>query len=83
MLVRPVAHIRPEHVLEFTKEDFREGGHRPSLSVVITKMFLSSSCITAQELKSLFEKVPQRETSKFWEAVRYYLYAWSSAPAAE
>lgn len=44
-----------------SKEDFLGKVDRLSLCVVITKMFLSSSCITAQELKSLFEKKSLKE----------------------
>lgn len=47
--------------LRFQGRLFREGGHRLSFCVVITEMFLSSSCITAQELKSLFEKKSLKE----------------------
>lgn len=63
--VRLFAHIRPEYApdtpsLRFQGRLAREGRQAVSLCV-ITKMFLSSSCITAQELKSLFEKKSLKE----------------------
>lgn len=63
--MRLFAHIRPEYVpvnslFKVPGILFREGGQAVCLCV-ITKVFLSSSCITAQELKSLFEKKSLKE----------------------
>lgn len=63
--MRLFAHVIPEYVpvlalFKVPGRLFREGEQTVSLCV-ITKVFFSSSCITAQELKSLFEKKSLKE----------------------